>query len=93
MGAGCAGLSAAVHLAEKLESACCAGRVVIYVWDGRLQRLGLRRRRVAFREAADDDKAPQVRLALPDTVILVPPCCKACGTPIVFIASAASITH
>ena len=69
-GAGCAGLSAAVQLAEKLESACCAGRVAIYVWDGALQRLGFRRRRVTFRATADDYSAPQVRHALHDVLIL-----------------------
>ena len=74
VGAGCAGLSAAVQLAEKLESACCAGRVVIYVWDGGLQRLGLRRRRLVFREAADLYKYEEVRLDLHDMVILVLPC-------------------
>ena len=58
MGAGSAGLAFAIRLAENILP---NGRAAIYVWDGRLQRVGLRRRRVAFRASKQPREGCQVR--------------------------------
>lgn len=44
-GANSAGLALAIRLAENMSAGC---RTKIYVWDGRLRRLGLRGRRLGF---------------------------------------------
>lgn len=57
-GAGLAGLAFAIRIAENTPG---NGRTLVYVWDGRLQRIGMpRKRRIAFRSHGRDDMA-QVR--------------------------------
>ena len=57
-GAGLAGLAFAIRIAENTP---VNGRTLIFVWDGRLQRIGMpRKRRVVFRSHGRDDVA-QVR--------------------------------
>ena len=57
-GAGVAGLAFAIRIAENTP---VIGRTLVYVWDGRLQRIGMpRKRRLAFRSHGTKDVA-QVR--------------------------------
>ena len=57
-GAGLAGLAFAIRMAENTP---VDERTLIYVWDGRLQRIGMpRKRRQAFRPHGKEDVA-QVR--------------------------------
>lgn len=57
-GADSAGLALAIRLAENMSAGC---RTKIYVWDGRLRRLGLRGRRLGFIDTVALATSSQVR--------------------------------